>query len=225
MTKKQIAGTLCVVFVMLLSTTSFAAKGTIWGGEAKDLKAFGDQMYKALTNNCSKQMEDQGLMIQEITQSGCWYKAQVGITPFSEQLLKEVNRPKLLGGAAVPFSTTLPPYYIISQKLDNKQTEVKIFSDVKFSLMPGEQQEVWWKEIYTCGTRGGGVQWNYVNIDRDSWIRGEGGEMTCRHFGYFWTKVKVQKTIEALDDQRAKFKVQEEIAPSVPTYDEKWKLD
>ena len=60
--------------------------------------------------------------------------------------------------------------------------------------MPGQSKEVWWKGIYVCGNFGGGTQWNVIDAS-GKWIRGEGGEQVCRHYGYFRTSVyeEVQK--------------------------------
>jgi hypothetical protein len=177
----------------------------IYGGKINDLSDFSNQMTTGL-QNCVRLDPGEPFAIDSL-KTGCWIKKQVGIFKFSEGKVNESSRPLAKGGdAVVAFEPYLPADYVISKPLEGALTHTKY---AIVNGLPVPDKKIWWTEVLACGNFNGAVQWNAIDLRRDArdrreWVHGEGGALSCRHYGYYWSTAdspaKFRFNIEEVQD-------------------------
>ena len=177
----------------------------IYGGKINDLTDFSADMTAGL-QNCVRLDPGEPFVIDAL-KTGCWIKKQVGIFKFSEGKVNESSRPLRKGGdAVVGFEPYLPADYIIAQPLEGTLTHTKY---AIHNGLPVPDKKIWWTEVLACGNFNGAVQWNAIDLRRDArdsreWVHGEGGALSCRHYGFYWSTAdapaKFRFSVEEIHD-------------------------
>lgn len=195
------------VFAAIPESLSFGDMSLtrIYGGKINDLTDFSADMTAGL-QNCVRLDPGEPFVIDAL-KTGCWIKKQVGIFKFSEGKVNESSRPLRKGGdAVVGFEPYLPADYVIAQPLEGTLTHTKY---AIHNGLPVPDKKIWWTEVLACGNFNGAVQWNAIDLRRDArdyreWVHGEGGALSCRHYGFYWSTAdspaKFRFSVEEIHD-------------------------